>query len=95
MVPCFCLELLKFFSDIVEDVRGKFIALSLADITADNAETGLVGADNADGGEVVFPIFLEAIVNLAQIILGIRVESLGSVVFEYLTLDLKTGAGNL
>ena len=82
------LELHHEIPQKVHDLQGEGQALLAADVLPQEVEAGFVHAHQADGVEVVVPVFTGPGLHVPEVVGGIGVQSPVRLVLDDLALDL-------
>ena len=80
---------------VSENFLGEGLAFVGRDVCLEKIANCFVGADQADRGEVIFPVLMEALFDIAKVELGVGVESFLGELFDDFPFHFETLFGNI
>ncbi len=87
------LEFQQPHADEVGDIQSKALSRLTPDVLAQEIETCLIHADNADRGKMIFPVLIEFVLDPGEIVFRVRVEVCIGKGLQDLSLDFQAGRG--
>ena len=88
-MPRFLLELHHNLAHIVHNADGERLSFGSGDVLAHKVEARFVHTHDADGVEVVRPIFARAFLDAAQIVRGVRIQTAFGLRFDDFAFDFE------